>query len=350
MPDRHQALMRTRCPACNTFFRVTSDQLRAKAGKVRCGYCKGIFNALDQLIDDAPAASPLPTETPAPAAESGAPESELESGPAAKHRVTADPETALEAAAQSAETGPVAEPLREPESTEADRAVDCEIVAATTSTAIEPEPETETVVLPGENREDSLVAAREAGLMAARELTEIPAYNRWAAGALIGNTSGGFGSKPDPRAKWPFAAALLLLLAALLGQLVYYFRSDLVRHVHAVGEVFDALGVAVPLPAQSDLVSIEGSDLQVDNASGLLVMQATLRNQAPYAQAWPVLELTLTDAHDAAVARRILTAPDYLPPGSDLNAFPGNAETPVHLWIEAKGLGATGYRLYIFYP
>ena len=98
MPDRHQALMRTRCPACNTVFRVTSNQLRAKAGKVRCGYCKGIFNALDQLIDDAPAASPLPTETPAPAAE---------------HQVAADPESTLEAAAQTAETGPIAEPLRE---------------------------------------------------------------------------------------------------------------------------------------------------------------------------------------------------------------------------------------------
>lgn len=348
MPDRHQALMRTRCPACNTVFRVTSNQLRAKAGKVRCGYCKGIFNALDQLIDDAPAASPLPAETPAPAAESGVPESDLESVPPEEHRAAADPESTLEATARTAETGPVAEPLWEPESTEDNRVVDREIMAAATSTATEPGPETG--ALPGENGEDSLLAAREAGLVAARELTETPAYNRWAAGALIGNTSGDFGPKPGPRAKWPFAVALLLLLAALLGQLAYYFRSDLVRHVHAVGEMFDALGIAVPLPAQSDLVMIEGSDLQVDSASGLLVMQATLRNQAPYSQAWPVLELTLTDAHDAAVARRILTAPDYLPPGSDLNSFPGNAETPVHLWIDAKGLAATGYRLYIFYP
>jgi len=36
--------------------------------------------------------------------------------------------------------------------------------------------------------------------------------------------------------------------------------------------------------------------------------------------------------------------------GSDLSAFPANAETPVRLWIDAKGLGAAGYRLYIFYP
>ena len=52
MPGRNQTLMRTRCPACSTVFRVTSDQLRAKAGKVRCGYCQAVFNAFDELLDE----------------------------------------------------------------------------------------------------------------------------------------------------------------------------------------------------------------------------------------------------------------------------------------------------------
>jgi len=47
--------MRTRCPACDTVFRVTSEQLRLKAGKVRCGHCQGVFNAFDQLLSDRPA-------------------------------------------------------------------------------------------------------------------------------------------------------------------------------------------------------------------------------------------------------------------------------------------------------
>ena len=53
MPGRYQVVMRTRCPACNTVFRVTSDQLRAKAGKVRCGQCRALFNAFDELFEDA---------------------------------------------------------------------------------------------------------------------------------------------------------------------------------------------------------------------------------------------------------------------------------------------------------
>jgi hypothetical protein len=120
--------------------------------------------------------------------------------------------------------------------------------------------------------------------------------------------------------------------------------------VPASAALFAALDVAVPLPASSELVSIEASDLQADNARGLFVLNASLRNRAAYAQAWPALELTLTDAADAPVARRVLAAADYLAPGSDPGAFPANAEIPVRLWIEAKGLGASGYRLYLFYP
>jgi predicted Zn finger-like uncharacterized protein len=46
----------TRCPTCGTTFRVTAEQLKARGGRVRCGHCQGIFNALETLIEDAPAA------------------------------------------------------------------------------------------------------------------------------------------------------------------------------------------------------------------------------------------------------------------------------------------------------
>ena len=50
MSERPQNLMRSRCPECGTVFRVTSEQLRLKAGKVRCGQCRTVFNAFDQLL------------------------------------------------------------------------------------------------------------------------------------------------------------------------------------------------------------------------------------------------------------------------------------------------------------
>ena len=68
MPRRHEAVTRTRCPACRTVFRVTSEQLRAKAGKVRCGHCQALFNAFDHLADETqvpPPAAALANETEA---------------------------------------------------------------------------------------------------------------------------------------------------------------------------------------------------------------------------------------------------------------------------------------------
>lgn len=44
--------MFTRCPACQTLFRVHADTLRLAQGLVRCGRCATQFNALDSLAED----------------------------------------------------------------------------------------------------------------------------------------------------------------------------------------------------------------------------------------------------------------------------------------------------------
>ena len=48
--------MQTRCPECQTVFRVTPEQLKARAGNVRCGHCQTAFNALDSLLEALPTA------------------------------------------------------------------------------------------------------------------------------------------------------------------------------------------------------------------------------------------------------------------------------------------------------
>lgn len=39
----------TRCPHCNTLFKVTSGQLQTHEGKVRCGQCKAVFSGIEHL-------------------------------------------------------------------------------------------------------------------------------------------------------------------------------------------------------------------------------------------------------------------------------------------------------------
>ncbi len=59
--------MLTRCPACETHFRVTAEQLKARSGRVRCGDCQHVFNALDSLIEE-------PMLMPPPVAEATPPD------------------------------------------------------------------------------------------------------------------------------------------------------------------------------------------------------------------------------------------------------------------------------------
>lgn len=61
----------TRCPACDTTFKVVRDQLRISDGWVRCGRCSQVFDAtvdLQEAPDARPSASvPVPTPEPEPA-------------------------------------------------------------------------------------------------------------------------------------------------------------------------------------------------------------------------------------------------------------------------------------------
>ena len=153
---------------------------------------------------------------------------------------------------------------------------------------------------------------------------------------------------------WAVASALALV--ALAGQLAFRFRSELVlvwpSAKPVVTRLCAELGCELPLPKRAELMSIEASDLQADAANpGVMVLTATLRNRAAFPQQYPSLELTLTDAQDQAVARRVLYARDYLGrAASPDSGFTGNSELPVRVFIEAAALKPVGYRLYLFYP
>lgn len=56
--------MYTRCPTCSTCFRVTDRHLAIAKGKVRCGQCQLVFNALEHAIDDLPVTPVTQTQPP----------------------------------------------------------------------------------------------------------------------------------------------------------------------------------------------------------------------------------------------------------------------------------------------
>ncbi len=162
--------------------------------------------------------------------------------------------------------------------------------------------------------------------------------------------------EPEKATRWPFVIVALLLVVALAGQLVFRFRSEIAITLPKLRPALEVLcrtlDAQIPLPRHVELMSIETSDLQTDPARGnLLVLNATLRNRARFGQAYPSLELTLTDTQDAAIARRIFAPAEYLPAKTAAGQpFAANSDVAVKLWIEAREISAAGYRLYVFYP
>jgi predicted Zn finger-like uncharacterized protein len=147
-----------------------------------------------------------------------------------------------------------------------------------------------------------------------------------------------------------------LLLFTLAGQGAMHFRSELIAASPILKPVFEQscvwFGCQVSLPRDADLLSIEASSLEAGSgAPGLVTLNALLRNRAPHTQAFPLLELTLTDTQDALVARRIFQPAEYLPPQAA--AQPGmlaEEEIDVRLDLDLGEVKAAGYRVYLFYP
>lgn len=63
----------TQCPHCKTTFRVAQDQLKLRAGLVRCGSCKEIFNGIEHLLRPDNAVHATPPSNPKPAEPAAAP-------------------------------------------------------------------------------------------------------------------------------------------------------------------------------------------------------------------------------------------------------------------------------------
>jgi predicted Zn finger-like uncharacterized protein len=152
--------------------------------------------------------------------------------------------------------------------------------------------------------------------------------------------------------------AVLLLLAILVLQSIFLFRTEIAVLLPDARPLLLAACAPIKcelrLPRRPKLMAIESSDLQADGRrDNVIVLNAVLRNQAPFAQEYPALELTLTDERDEAVARRVLTPADYLA-GVAAEAIargigPGT-DAVLHVFIDTSGLKAVGYRMYLFFP
>lgn len=150
-------------------------------------------------------------------------------------------------------------------------------------------------------------------------------------------------------------AVNLVLMTVLCLQLVYFYRTELAIAIPSFRPFLerscDLLQCEVQLPKYSTLLSLESSELRVNpNHQGEIVtLLATIRNHAPFQQAWPEILLTLTDLDDQPIASRILLASDYLMDNNLPQFFAPDSEIEIKIYFDNNELKAMGYRLELIY-
>ena len=148
----------------------------------------------------------------------------------------------------------------------------------------------------------------------------------------------------------------VVMLVLLFAQGAFTFRNALAARFPdakpALVSGCAVFGCRVELPMQADNLAIETGELTT-LGGGAYSFTTELRNTGATAQAWPSLELALTDADDKPLVRRVFAPRDYLAAAATTataNGIAPRAEQPIKLHFRVDDLKPSGYHIAVFYP
>jgi predicted Zn finger-like uncharacterized protein len=298
----------TQCPHCKAKFRVRYEHVSAHGGLVRCGACRGVFDARQNLIEGRLADPEDDTDT------FGGPRTIVGGMPSVAQTPT---EEEFKSAAQAAIA-----PKREPATTGLSQAHRQRAIGIDTRTTSE-----------------GSVASNPTATTNDADDTRDADYD-WRKP-----------SKPMSRGtRLMYALLSLFTLIALLAQSAYWFRDEIANRMPSTAPYLAqgcaALGCRVSPPRQPDALGFVGAELAADPAhKGLLVFTATLRNASPRSVAFPSLVLTLDGVGNEPIARRIFSPEQYAPASASLaRGLDGGAEMEIKLYLDASPATPVGFK------
>jgi hypothetical protein len=252
------------------------EQLRARDGVVRCGRCDNVFNADSQLFSD------VPSETP----QHSAPKKKARSDGNTKPK-SAKPKTT------SPEKRSTKKPIKLKTPTE-------EVAAAPPPWTPPPIP------IKSTRQQDPIVSEK-----------------------LVPTES------PDRRFSTLWSLGAIFLAASLAMQCVYFYRDQFAAYP-VLRPYLEKMCASLACRVQSpyDVSRIElvqpTSIAPHPRIANALRLRATLVNRAENVQAYPYMQITLTDNTGRVLARRVFSPPQYL----EQRTAPGG-DMPSHLAIGA---------------
>ncbi len=326
------APLATRCPACSTVFRVVPDQLRVSEGWVRCGRCAEVFNATESLVD----------------LETGAPRDRADELPrrATPRAPNEEPPSADAFSSQGkAEPSPGSSL---PRAEEVDLTSAGPALPTHAATASAPPLQAGPAPLPAQP--DALadlraepVLAPHAGALGA--LTRRPSFVRRAERAERWR---------QPRVRAALAAAALLSVLGIAGQIAYEYRDLAAARIPqtrpALEQACALLDCRIEAARAIDALAVESSGLVRVEKSSVYKLSVALRNRAGIELALPALDLALTDTQGRRIARKVLFAADLGATSSTLGA---GRELTLQATLQAAlpdTEPVAGYTIELFYP
>ena len=377
-------LLATRCPFCETVFRLQPAQLALRRGLVRCGHCQEVFDASSSLYETAegadfaaatpisPAAvtalNPAPSAATAPAPRPKAPNFGAEAWDPWAPRADAVIDQSLLHNASNLPLAPVSgsfaiapwyadkpdaaehrEPAftAEPEPVSADHDHFVSHVAPEATAEVTPEaapevtPEPAPVWRPLERPADDEPALQDpqAAAEALRTAPDDEPHFGAAAASATPFASNPPADEADPfqvvrearaapprRLGWTLFGALvaLILSLGLLAQLAWWQRElimvDWPASQALYAQACAPIGCTVMPPHDIDGLQVEPSDLRQIDGPHKLELKMPLRNRYNVALAYPAIELTLLDDQNNVAVRRVLWPQDYVKPGTPIAA------------------------------
>lgn len=339
----------TRCTSCSTLFKVVADQLKISDGWVRCGQCATVFDAQAHLVDSASEASaPVPvhphnmadtgfrsSESNVIAAESPSSHPSHERDPQALGLNPFVPTSEQEAASIFPAVGIAGRPASDSEEPTTVFPV------SVSDESLLPEPTSDLNVSTQQGAADTLQV--EPGFIAQARRAQ-----RWR----------------SPWMRLGLSGLALFLTAGLALQVVIHDKDLLAAQWPKakpwLTQVCAYAGCKVQALQRIEAIAVDASSFNRMSKSNAAVeaitqsyrLSVTLKNTGHLPLALPHVELSLQDAQDQPILRRVLSPADL---GSNLAALAPaqNMAGLLTLQIDTAQLAGRkiqGYRVLAFYP
>jgi predicted Zn finger-like uncharacterized protein len=301
--------MYTQCPQCLTVYRINAGSLSAGHGTFRCGQCASLFDGLPSLSESLP--DDLMLELPR--ANAG-----LE-----------PPVLSVPALRPMFEQQPTLFDLPVMHSPEPDEPfISGFPVAAPTNEPLQ--------------RERAVFSSQEISRNVNRRSADLPSF---ATSRADKSKSAGSVRKPEATI-WKWLAACLALV--LIGQIIYVERDQWLTDSR-IRPALDQLAAKInmSLPLRSDVHSLHLLTRTVTphpNAKNALRISASLRNEAPFVQTFPVVEVRFFDIDHKVIAMRRFRPHEYLADAaSAIRGFASGAIVPLVFEVLDPGSEAVNF-------